>query len=340
LNIVSHGICVGIVLAQFGCIAAGAAGDPLPPGHYGVALVGSDSFPARLAPRQGCDRILTGGTLGLDAGGEFTLRLAVHSDCGDASGVEVSSYEGAYTQAGRSITFAPSGNAKPFAATAQGADIVLGVLGTSLTFVHGQSGQADVSEFYFREYSARMERELLELRELHGAYNCHDDPILDRSPAVPVTDTTGLGARIERHFPGWRLSTEREIACRFSLLDGSRPENYWGEQWGSGRAWWVWSGDFNGDGRQDRLVLLSSRSNPSEDLLVALFANGQASEVASPGGWGVTVGPGKGEVVEGFDADEPPVLLRGDAVTLIYWEKAAEVLYWRDGQFHALAIAD
>jgi hypothetical protein len=54
----------------------------------------------------------------------------------------------------------------------------------------------------------------------------------------------------------------------------------------------------------------------------------------------VAIGPRKGEVVEGIDPEEPPVQLEGDAITLIFWEKAAEVIYWDGERFKTLTIAD
>jgi hypothetical protein len=198
---------------------------------------------------------------------------------------------------------------------------------------------SDVGAFYAPEAAAGIEAQSSALREQHGAYDCGRDSLLDRAPAPPVGDASGLGRAIARHFPGWRLSTEREIACRFPLGDGARPEMYWPE-WGSGRTWWSWPGDFDGDERTDVLTLLSNRNNPGEDLLVVLFASGRAARVASPGGWGVEVGPGKGEVLEGFDAGEAPVRLRGDGITLVYWEKAAEVWYWNGREFRSIAVGD
>ena len=171
-----------------------------------------------------------------------------------------------------------------------------------------------------------------------NAYECTEDPILDRAPDLPVADTSGVGEAIDRHYPEWRLSTEREIGCRFPLIDGSRPENFWGEAWGSGRAWWIWSGDFNGDGRDDRLALLTSRTAPSSDLLVVFFADGSAAEVGSLGGWGVAVRPEAGTLVGGLDPDERPIRLKGDGIIKIYWEKAAELWYWADGEFRSTTI--
>jgi hypothetical protein len=54
-------------------------------------------------------------------------------------------------------------------------------------------------------------------------YRCEADRRLDHLPPVPAGDTAGLGARIKTTFPAYRLSTEREIACRFPLLDVSTP---------------------------------------------------------------------------------------------------------------------
>jgi hypothetical protein len=119
-------------------------------------------------------------------------------------------------------------------------------------------------------------------------YDCHSDPALNFPVYVPPADTAGLGAVLAAHFAGYRLSTELEIGCRFPLTDGAQPMQYW-PQWGSGTPWWIWHGDFDGDGKPDRLILLSLASDPAEDLLVVWHGNGTAARVVSPGGWGVAV---------------------------------------------------
>lgn len=173
-----------------------------------------------------------------------------------------------------------------------------------------------------------------------GAYDCRADPGLDAAPAIPAADTAGLGARIARHFPGWRLSTEREIACRFPLIDGSRPEQNWGaDRWGSGRAWWVWSGDFDGDDRPDRLVLLTAESDPGQDLLGVLFDDGTAAEVTEPDGWGVVVAPPKGATLESPDG-QGSLTLEGDGITVVFWEKAATLYVWNGEEFIEVELAD
>lgn len=178
-----------------------------------------------------------------------------------------------------------------------------------------------------------------EARWMEDSYDCTRDEQLRRAPRVPAADTAGLGARVARAFPAYRLSTEREIACRFPLGDGSTPAMFW-EGWGSGRAWWRFRGDFDGDGRPDDAVILTSRSDPGQDLLGVLFADGRAAEVGGLGGWGVAVGPRRGEVLESFDGEEEPVTLSVDALTVIYWEKASTAYYWNGKEFVAVATGD
>ena len=143
---------------------------------------------------------------------------------------------------------------------------------------------------------------------------------LSGAAAVPAgVDTAGLGARISTAFPGWRLSTEAEIGARFPLLDGSTPQESW-EEWGSGRAWWVWDGDFDGDGTRDMLAILSNAADPSEDKLVVLHGNGTHADLGGLGGWGVGI-TRKGEELRG-------TVLQSDAIATVYWEKGADVVLW------------
>jgi hypothetical protein len=139
-------------------------------------------------------------------------------------------------------------------------------------------------------------------------------------------DTAGLGAAITSQFPGYRLTTEQEIACRFPLTDGSTPATYW-PAWGSGTAWWIWRGDFDGDGQADRLVLLTDAAGPSKDLLVVVHGNGTAARVAPLGGWGVRV----------LDAEQTrerglPATVK-DAIAVVFWEKASDVFYWNGSEY-------
>ena len=133
-------------------------------------------------------------------------------------------------------------------------------------------------------YVAELEASLPEY-----AYRCTEDPLLDRAPAIPAADTAGLGATIQRHFPEYRLSTEREIGCRFSHLDGLRPEQQWGERWGSGRAWWIWSGDFDADGKADRLMVLTHRADSRRDRLVVLHGDGTSADLGEHGGMTIQI---------------------------------------------------
>jgi hypothetical protein len=169
------------------------------------------------------------------------------------------------------------------------------------------------------------------------AYDCMEDPALDDRPTIPQADTAGLAATIAAHFPEWRLSTEREIACRFPLRDGGRPAEYWPE-WGSGRAWWTWTGDFNGDGLPDRLVLLTFRTDPARDLLAVLHGSGTAAPIAEPGGWGIEVLPAGSRIDSGWEVH--PVELATDGIHLLFWERASELFYWEDGGYISVTTSD
>jgi hypothetical protein len=132
--------------------------------------------------------------------------------------------------------------------------------------------------------------------------------------AAPSADTVGLGKAIAEHFPGYHLSTEPEIAARFPLTDGSKPADYI-PAWGSGRVWWIWPAELDGDARPDRAVLLTKSDDPSLDLLIALHGNGTAARITEPGGWGVEI--------DGRD------------VIIVAWEKSADRFRW-DGTSYVL----
>ena len=140
------------------------------------------------------------------------------------------------------------------------------------------------------------------------------DTQVPSAPAAPAGDTIGLGKAIAEQFPGYRLSTEPEIAARFPLTDGSKPADYIPD-WGSGRVWWIWPAELDGDAHPDRVMLLTKTDDPAQDLLVALHGNGTAARITEPGGWGVEI--------------------QGRDVVIVAWEKSADRFRW-DGQGYVL----
>lgn len=160
-------------------------------------------------------------------------------------------------------------------------------------------------------------------------YDCHDDPALGFPVYIPPVDTAGLGKALAAQFAGYRLSTELEIGCRFPLPYGSLPMQYW-PQWGSGNPWWIWRADFDGDGKPDRLMLLSLASDPNQDLLVVLHGNGTAARVAAPGGWGVAV-------LDPAEARRRGVPgRRRSAIAIVHWGEGSTVYYWNGSAYVAL----
>ena len=88
-------------------------------------------------------------------------------------------------------------------------------------------------------------------------------------------------------------------------------------------------------------MLLTSDEDPQDDLLGVFFADGRTAPVTSPGGWGVEVGPRKGEELRGCCEDKSAIQqLQSDAITILYWGKAAETYYWKNGRFEVISIAD
>jgi hypothetical protein len=145
------------------------------------------------------------------------------------------------------------------------------------------------------------------LRSRSRAYDCEDDPKLASAPPIAAADTAGIGARVGSEFPGYRLSTEKEIACRFPLLDGMQPHQVEAD-FASGNAWWVKRHDLNGDGREDIATVLTNVEDPRRDLLAVLYADGTSEGVTSLGGWGFGAGS---------DADGPYLFV-------VYYEKGGD----------------
>lgn len=138
-------------------------------------------------------------------------------------------------------------------------------------------------------------------------------------PAPSIVDriTTGL--------PGWHRTSRAEVAARFPLRDGSRPQDYW-RRWDDIDFDWTWPGDFDGDGEQDLLVLYTSDDDPRVSLLVAYHADGSVHQAARPGGWGVRVME-PGEQLR--ERAQPHGWRAGQQiVAVVYWEKGADLFFY------------
>ena len=154
-----------------------------------------------------------------------------------------------------------------------------------------------------------------------------------------------LEEKISKHFPGWRLSTEREIAARTSqALHGADAQTLWTQEWldhevswGSGKTWWVWRADFDTDGKEDLATILTNADDPARDRLVVLHSDGSVATVPALlpggrlGGKGVMVVPPGKRTIEGRD-----VTLSQPALALINWESGVIYLTWQDGDYGLL----
>jgi hypothetical protein len=326
-------VVAGITAAGGGCAGAQPAtsdGDDLEAVFY-LASIDGAPLPHPLPPDGECGREIVAGELRLEGGSSFRLQRVHDVRCPGRFSAIGHSASGRFARTGSSLRLEPEHGE---ALTAHVSDTLVTVGSEQFVRVGYGPGPRDLAV----PETERMERYLdkMHAEAFPSAYRCEADGALDGAPPLPPADTAGLGGRIDQHFPGWRLSTEREIACRFPLLDGATPAMYEGDRWGSGRAWWVLEGDFNGDGTMDRAAVLTSRDEPTRDLLVVLFSDGTAAEVASPDGWGVRIASGRGETVP-VDGIIVAARRRADALTIVYWEKAAETYTWMGGRFIAVS---
>jgi hypothetical protein len=63
------------------------------------------------------------------------------------------------------------------------------------------------------------------------------------------------------------------------LKGEEKPFEFSDDDWVPSKRPVTWNGDFDGDGRQDQLVLLSRKDKPISDALVVFFANGKTAKV-------------------------------------------------------------
>lgn len=159
---------------------------------------------------------------------------------------------------------------------------------------------------------------------------CWADPSPRSLPPTTTADTAGFGSQFAEKFAGHRLATEAEVGCR---LDTARhgPVNLSYPAWGSGEAWWIWTADFDGDGRDDRLTVLVNEQGTGR--LGVLFANGAAAFVASEDELSRPI-----KILERGEELAACVDLANDGLSELTLSAAAvelylDVYYWRDTEF-------
>lgn len=290
--------------------AAGRLGWARIAGAYDLYRVDGDRLPVDLSPLRGCTRQLTGGRLTLTDTGSFELVTHIAEACAGGAASSSLSYGGSYLTAEGEIRFLEGGRLGAFAGTTSARSITLPLGSLSLRFVPAdrspepQENASTTSDLLPRAASAGPP----------GAYDCAKDAALAAAPPTLAADTAGVARSIATQFPGFHLATEREIACRYPLLDGSTPATY-EEAFASGKAWWVQRVDVDADGVEDVVTILTADEDPQVDQLVVLFGNGRQANLGNLGGWGFSAG-----------RDED-----GAYVARVFWEKGADVYRW-DGE--------
>jgi hypothetical protein len=299
-------------------VVASACASPAPSGHadtrpleFGLVGVSGEPIPVALATGDECSNFLTMGSLRLARDSTFQLRTGTQLSCagyGEATSV---TYRGVFSHSEGRLELHAHSHDTTLHGRLESGVVELELHGSVLEFVAGAPGEVDLLAW-------QADRIVSELgsRPSADAYRCQDDPVLFSAPLTALRDTAGLGARITQAFPGYRLSTERELACRFPLMDGTSPHMFQPEL-GTGRAWWVQSADVNGDGRPDIVTVLSREDDPSKDLLVVLFADGSAAPVSPLGGWGFGVDPAE----------------TGAWIYVVFWEKGSDRYRWTGAEF-------
>ena len=125
---------------------------------------------------------------------------------------------------------------------------------------------------------------------------------------VPAgVDTAGLGARIATAYPGYRLTTENEIVQRWERTEpGVVGSSEFRREFpvGSGKVWWVWTGDFDGDGRPDRATILTQANDPTQDRAVVFHADGTHARLLDTPGTVLRIVP-KGTLAVTCDGEVP-----------------------------------
>jgi hypothetical protein len=112
----------------------------------------------------------------------------------------------------------------------------------------------------------------------HSYYQCASDSLVNNPRPFHTADTAGWGARIARELPGYRLATERDVACFWNGEFGFSGVGHY-PWWGSGRAWWLMPGHFDGDRRPDVMAFVVPTADPRTLTLAAFHGTGKAYRV-------------------------------------------------------------
>jgi len=127
----------------------------------------------------------------------------------------------------------------------------------------------------------RKDRAARHLASEGNTYRCKTDPFL--AGAIPLSDENlnRVNHRISQTQPEWRLAKESEIGCWMDGRTASRfgdvlhPATY-NDYWGSGKAWWIRTGDFNGDGKKDLVAIVTLKGDQTSGALLAMFDTGES----------------------------------------------------------------
>jgi len=303
--------------------------DPAPShlvGEYRLAAIGGQSLPASFegSEDETCNdgsalirTTVVEGELAIAADGEMTVRSTMQFICGDSERPNIESIASSEKAFLREFDDS-TGELRVRMSGMRFTTLLVEGGGQSINWLEAGMHWERGSEIPFADPAVEYAERAREAhRETVGPCEGHEQ--LQDLPIIAASDTAGIGARIEQDFPGWRLTTEKEIGCRALQNRFSMPPSslHYGK-WSSGDAWWVMRADLNGDGREDVLGLLSNVADPLKDILVVMHAGGDSHEIQSLGGsyhvglsepgthWGCQYDPDRGLLTEGTVEIETP----------------------------------
>jgi hypothetical protein len=304
------------------CLLALAAAPAAAQTHAVYTLTEYDghAVPGTLPPSSSCENPATirGGYLELFPDGVFQQGTTIV----DCTGYRDGATEGTYRRSGGLIHFLVDGR--------------VAFVGAPSGDILGVASATPPTRSLYRLGAEPQVEMSFEFERPEHAYFCERDESL-AAHRFPAADTAGLNARIHRAFPGFRLSTRREIACRFGNLDGATPRDDWGEVWDSPRAFWVQRGDFDADGRTDIAVLLTPTTEGEPAQIGVLFADGTSAVIPYVTN-SFSVIPA-GERI--YDARGRHVRFPGNTIAVSAGvDKTGSHFYWSDGEFRYSADPD
>ena len=175
--------------------------------------------------------------------------------------------------------------------------------------------------------------ERLFVEVLHG--ETADDTELKFYDHEPIEIPEAVNELLEKKYPGWELFKVE----KYNIISGL---HFYGEYYGRG----ILIGDFDGNGKTDHAIQVEYPDGARKQRTVAVFLNdgtGYRDYDLDTNGDIITLSKKGSTIYPAYEDDEDgqePVYLTGDAINVMWLERASTAYYFKDGAFLSVTTGD